>query len=216
MVYGRGGRGNGRFGRGGRGRGGRFGTKSQGSGSQNKKDTSKVKFAPQSQGSRTTASYNTVRDAIISQIQKSYKDGTDVVKSIKDRKVVDLSLDKPELMESQEANAAKKEISQAGLNIKYQKELRCFMERKNALQEGLSKAYALIFNNYCTRSMQSRVEEHPEFETKIENNPIELLEAIKALMHDTVRAVYPMVSMTDAFARLINSNNKMTSIYLTM
>ena len=167
-----------------------------------------MKFAPQSQGSRSTASYNTVKEAIISQIQKSYKNGADVVKSIKQGKVVDLSLDKPELMVSQEADATKKQINQAGLNIKYQEELRCFMERKNALEEGLSKAYALIFNNYCTRAMQSRVEEHPEFETKIEDDPLQLLEAIKALMHDTVRAVYPMVSMTDAFARLINSKQQ--------
>jgi hypothetical protein len=66
------------------------------------------------------------------------------------------------------------------------------------------KAYALIFG-YCNKTMQSRVEEHPEFETSIKNDPIKLLEAIKVLMHDPIRAQYPMMSMTDSLTRLINS-----------
>ena len=68
----------------------------------------------------------------------------------------------------------------------------------------MSKAYALIFNNYCTKPMQARIEEHPEFESRIEDNPIELLEMIKTLMHDTVRAIYLVASITEALARLIN------------
>ena len=52
--------------------------------------------------------------------------------------------------------------------------------------------------------MQSQIEEHPDFESKIKNNPIALLDAIKILMHDPVRAQYPMVLMTEALTRLIN------------
>jgi hypothetical protein len=50
--------------------------------------------------------------------------------------------------------------------------------------------------------MQNRIEEHPEFDSKIDNDPIALLEVIKILMHDTVRAQYPEVSMTESLARL--------------
>ncbi|MGC9208147.1 C2HC-type zinc finger protein, partial [Acidithiobacillus sp.] len=53
--------------------------------------------------------------------------------------------------------------------------------------------------------MQSRVEEHPEFDTTIKNNLIKLLEVIKVLMHEPVCAQYPMISMTDALTRLINA-----------
>ena len=52
--------------------------------------------------------------------------------------------------------------------------------------------------------MQSRIEEHPDFDSKIENDPIALLESIKTLMHDPVRAQYPLVSMTEALIRLVN------------
>ena len=74
----------------------------------------------------------------------------------------------------------------------------------DALQKGMNKAYALFFTNYCTRAMQSRIEEHPEFATKLKNDPIATLEAIKNPMHDSVRAQYPLVSMVDALGRLIN------------
>src|SRR5210317_1915166 len=79
------------------------------------------------------------------------------------------------------------------------------MERKDTLRTGMNKAYALIYDNYCTRAMQARIEEHPDFETKIEDNPIELLDAIKTLTHDTVRATYPLASITDAHTRFVNA-----------
>ena len=39
--------------------------------------------------------------------------------------------------------------------------------------------------------MQHRIEEHPDFESTIQNDPIELLKAIKIVMHDPIRAKIP-------------------------
>ncbi|MGC8553782.1 MAG: hypothetical protein ACP5O7_13115, partial [Phycisphaerae bacterium] len=72
------------------------------------------------------------------------------------------------------------------------------------LCQGLTKAYALIFGNYCTKAMQSRVEAHPDFEKEIENDPIKLLEVIKVLMHDPICAQYPLISMANALSQLVN------------
>jgi ATP/maltotriose-dependent transcriptional regulator MalT len=55
-----------------------------------------------------------------------------------------------------------------------------------------------------TKTMQSRIEEHPDYESTLKNDPIAVLEAIKTLMPDPVRAQYPLVSMTDALSRLVN------------
>jgi len=52
--------------------------------------------------------------------------------------------------------------------------------------------------------MQARIEQHPDFGDKIEDDPIALLEAIRECMHDTVRAQYPYVSVTDAIRRVLN------------
>ena len=129
----------------------------------NKDKSAELKFAPQGSGKTTTATYNTVKEAIVNHIQKNYKNGQDVAKSIKQMRKLDLSAVEPTLSISTNNEAAAKELEQAGYNIKYQEELRHHMDRSGALDEGLSKAYALIFNNYCTKAIQSRIEEHPDF-----------------------------------------------------
>jgi hypothetical protein len=54
--------------------------------------------------------------------------------------------------------------------------------------------------------MQNRIEEHPEFETTICDDPIELLNKIKVLIHDPIRAKYPFVSLTEAISRMLKLN----------
>ena len=54
----------------------------------------------------------------------------------------------------------------------------CFLlypitEREDTLNENLLKAYALIFSNYCSKTIQNRIEEHPDFESVIRDDPIE-------------------------------------------
>ena len=106
------------------------------------------------------ATYNSVKEAIISHIQKSYTNGQDVVKSLKTMVIVDLQAMEPSLLISNDLDDTRRSLEQAGYNIKYQEELRRHMDRTDALEEGMSKAYALIMNNYTTRAMQARVEEH--------------------------------------------------------
>ena len=74
------------------------------------------------------------------------------------------------------------------------------MNQKDTLNEGLNKVYALIFKNYCTKGMQAKIEEHPDFDAKIKDNPIELLETIKVLMQDSVWAVNPMIPLLDTMS----------------
>ena len=52
--------------------------------------------------------------------------------------------------------------------------------------------------------MQHRIKEHPDFGSKIQNDPIELLKAIKIVMHDPIRAKYPYASLTEALMRTLN------------
>ena len=56
------------------------------------------------------------------------------------------------------------------------------------------QVHSLIITVFCTKTMVHRIEQHPEYKTKIQDNPIALLEAIKTLMHDPVRAQYPIIS----------------------
>ena len=97
-----------------------------------------------------------------------------------------------------------KKLEQDGFNRIYQAEIKQLLDRERAVEDNLDKAYALMFGTYCSKVIQSWVEEHPDYETRIRVDPIELLKTVNVLMPDTVRAKYPCASLYDAMVCLFN------------
>ena len=199
----------------GRGRGGRNSSYGRGrgrvagrSGNSTKTQEREVKFSPINyQGKTTVATYATTKDAVVQHIRKTYRGGIDIGQSIEDGVILDLNTRMPVRSISTRTDATEKVVDQSGLDIRFQEELRRHLERKDTLEQGMDKAYALIFSTYCTKVMQGRIENHPDFDT-IKNDPIAVLEAIKSLMHDSVRAQNPVVSMTETLKRLVNARQQ--------
>jgi hypothetical protein len=54
-----------------------------------------------------------------------------------------------------------------------------YTKRKHKLEDNMNKMYSLIYLQHCNKTIQDRIHAHPDFETKIENDPIELLRAIE-------------------------------------
>ena len=79
-----------------------------------------------------------------------------------------------------------------GLDIIYQAQITRYIERVETLDQNLTRAYALIYSTYCNRTLQNRIEEHPNFETTIRDNLIELLKVIQILMHRPSRGKIPI------------------------
>ena len=154
---------------------------------------------PQSGGTEHNgATYATIRDHIIQQVQKNYKHGQDVATSIRNMEVIDLSKEAPVRKVSEKSNNTEKKVEQDGFNLIYNVEYTRFAKQQEALSQNLIKTYALILSNYCTKGMENRIEEHPEFETKIRDDPIELLKAIEMLVHNPMRTRYPFASLMEA------------------
>ena len=78
-----------------------------------------------------------------------------------------------------------------------------YVKKKELYENNIIKAYATIFE-YCSKTIQARIRELSDYESKIRNNPIELMKAIKELMHSPIRAKYAFATLTDAFERLLN------------
>ena len=163
-----------------------------------------MKFSPNIQGRAQGATYASIKEHIVGKVQTTFKGGHDIAKSLKDMKVIDLKAEEPKRALSDETDEKKRTIAQDGIDIKYQEELRRHLDRKDNLDQGLKKAYSLIYYGYCTKTMQTRIEEHPPFATKIEDNPIALLEAIQTLTHDPIRAQNPMISKLTAMRNFLN------------
>jgi hypothetical protein len=203
---GREGRGNNRgrgSGRGGRGFQRNSHQKSKNSSSSNYEKKEDYKFTPHIQGKPQQATYATVREAVIQHIQKNYKNGYDVAQCLEERKVVDLTSQMPIRTISTETDKEIREIEQKGHDMIFDAKYKRYLEKEEALDYNLKKAYSLIMDSYCTRTMQARVESHPDFSKSIVNDPIALLEAIKILMHETQRAQCPEISMTEALVRCV-------------
>ena len=153
-----------------------------------------IKFSPAVTGTSGVA-YATVKDVILQHIQTNFDGGHDIAKSLRDGQMIDISSSKPSRTISGETEEAARAIQQDGFNIQYELEYKEWMERRNKLKEGMFKAYSLILSEYCNKTMQARIETHPKYESKIQDNAIALLEVIKTLMHNPVRAQYPIASM---------------------
>jgi len=126
-----------------------------------------------------------VRDTIIQKIQKEYYHGIDIVQSIRDDEYIDMQAEKPKRVIAEKqamdeqgilTNRNKDDISteQDGLDIDYREELSTWRKRSEYFKTNKARAYALIFT-YYNKTMQNRVEESANFETKIRDDPLELL-----------------------------------------
>ena len=188
----------------GRGRSGRGRGRGRGRYQSTNNKSPEIKFYPHGSGKKgQTTTYATVKDHIISYVQRTYRHGQDIAISLRELKKRDLTSEEPTRKISSKTGDDKK-LEQDGFYMRYQAEIKQFLDRQSGLEENLMKAYALIFGTYCSKAIQSRVEEHPDFETTIRDDPIELLKTINILMHDTVRAKYPYASLHDVMMRLFN------------
>ena len=56
----------------------------------------------------------------------------------------------------------------------YKAEIGLWQKSRETLMQNSGKAYALIISMYCSKMIQERVEELPDYETKRRGDPIEL------------------------------------------
>jgi hypothetical protein len=150
-----------------------------------------------------TATYQTVKDYIIQLVKKSFRNGHDVADSIRKMDRIDMTSKEPIRRISVATNADNRVTEQEGYDILYKAEIDMYTKRKHKLEDNMNKTYSLIYLQHCSKTIQDRIHAHPDFETKIKNDPIELLKAIEILINDPVRARYPYTSVTGAMTRFM-------------
>ena len=121
-------------GREGRGRGARTGRgHGRTSSDHNDKEPTKykeaeLKFQPYGTiAGKIGATYQTVKDAIMQNIQRNYDYGQDLATSLRDMAPYDLKQHKPTLVRSTEIDPTDKAMEQRGLEILYQEELSLYL-----------------------------------------------------------------------------------------
>ena len=180
----------------------------------NKRKSKEFKFATQEQSQKGNyGTFNAVKEKIVIHIQKTYEFGRDIATAICDGKTFDPTTKRPtrnvyritpsatETVEEKTNRLLRESDGQKAFDIEYDSELKHYLKRKYLYKENEAMAFALIVNDYCTTAMKNRIQEHPEYEKKLLDDPIKLLDAIRILTHNPLRAVYPIASGVDVLYR---------------
>jgi hypothetical protein len=137
-------------------------------------------------------------------VQKSFRNGKDVADSMRKMEKMDMTTKiQIRRISRVSGGADEKATEQEGFDILYKAEIDMYTKRKHELEDNMNKTYSLIYLQHCNKTIQDRINAHPEFETKIKNDLIELLKAIEILINDPVRARYPYASVTKATTRFM-------------
>jgi hypothetical protein len=92
-------------------------------------------------------------DHSVQYVQKTYRNGQDAAVSIRNLTVMDLTPHELTRGISRDVDATAYLKAQAGKDIMYQAELERYLERKDTLEQNLTKAYALIFSTYRNKTI---------------------------------------------------------------
>lgn len=113
-------------------------------------------------------------------------------------------LQRPKLQQSTDDDEAVAKVENEEFRIEFQDAIKRHNKNVDNLQQGLDRAYGLIWSDYMTASMINRIEQHPDNVSKIKGAVIALIKAIKASMHETTRAQKPILSAIQAITKLFN------------
>jgi hypothetical protein len=144
--------------------------------------------------------FASVKDAIVLHFKKATK--IEILTSLDKMQLTTTPEPVRKLSTATDPNDKREE--QIGLDIVFTSDRDSWKARKEKLDDGMVSAYVTIMTDCCTKSMRVRIEEHPDFETKILNDPIELLNAIKLLIHAPKRAQYPLMDWLNTSKRFLN------------
>jgi hypothetical protein len=137
-------------------------------------------------------------------VQKSFRNGKDVADSKRKMDRINMTSKIPVRKLSRAMDADDRATEQEGYDILYKAEIDMYMKRRDKLEDNMNKMYSLIYLQHCSnKTIQDRIHAHPDFKTKIKNDPIELLKAIEILINDPVQARYPYASVTEAMTRFM-------------
>ena len=183
-------------------------------------DKKDYRFHPHGIGrEQQTCTFDTARDHCIQHIQSTYDYGTDMATALRNLKEFDFEALRPtreqvqlEAMEGASEQELKtiednRRFLQESADMTYKDEYARFSKRKAKYSENQGKAYAYIFGK-CVKELQTRVEEHKDFEATIRNDPIALLKHLSEAMNVPVKETYPLATATEVLLQLLQTRQK--------
>ena len=192
-----------RSGRGGRGSANR---KDQNK-SQNKKKKTLEDYWFYVGSDKQASDFETTYEFMINFIKRTYMRGNDIAESLRILKNPDTNLWKPSLEVSLSEDEHEKNRDNRQFELDYKAEYDEYMKRKRNFEENRYKAYAELWAR-CNRTMKAKIEARTDYESRIYNDPIELIKAIKEHALNYEESRYEMAIIFDALKAFVNCRQR--------
>ena len=172
-------------------------TSQNGGSNQRKYDPKKAEFKfmlhePNKKGGYT---YDKIFEAITLKIQKEYSGARFVVNSLRRRTRQGPTA--PVRDTSNLPDPAAKAIEQETFDRKYEILMAHHIKLQDEFEDNLIRAYGLVYDNYCAKGMQVALKELPDFETRVRDDPLVLLEEVEKLTHVSRKANHPLLALVE-------------------
>ena len=161
------------------------------------------KFHPHGSG-KNIASFSQTLNEIILSIQKSWDGGKDMADTLEAREKIDMKKERPQREQSMESDEEMNAFEQESLDMAYKEEYKRYLGGTDLYEKNLPKAFALIMKNYCTTQMVIRLKEIGDYESRVKNDVLMLLDEIEKIMNQLKRSSYPFISLAETLCSLLN------------
>ena len=147
------------------------------------------KFFGHDSGRKNGYTYEKIEEAIITKIQATFEGNTVpfIVRSLRDRSKHEF--EEPQLVVSEATEPILKEREQRKNDKKYDKQYDQWIENNAEFDSLWQKAYALIWESYCSTELKVTAKEMSMFNSHIRDDPLILLQTVEHLMHVPMKAV---------------------------
>ena len=156
---------------------------------------------------RQATDFETTTEFIINHIKKTYSHGIDIAAALSSMTPVDTSTWKPSLEMSLETDDQLRNNENRQFEIEFKELNSRYLTRLDNYEQNAIKAYALIWER-CSQAMKDKIANLSNFETAIENDPIELLKEIKRNALNYQEYKYDMSILYDAFRHLLTTRQQ--------
>lgn len=151
--------------------------------------------------------FTQISSYLINHIKKSYKYGNDIATALENKTPFDMKSVFPTLQVSTEQDNAVAAAENKQFEMLFKAQLDKYVEREAIYESNCGNAYAFLYE-HCNKTMQNKIKSRSDFDSKIKNDPIELLKAIEEQSISYQEKRYEFSTITDAIKNFINAKQR--------
>ena len=165
---------------------------------------------------KTSESFGKIKETIILKIQKTFDDPMDIAESIRNnlKKVYKAT----ELVKSTKGPGDEKNLENMLFLEQFKIDFTIYRSEAKRFDGAWVKAFALIWDTYCSKDVQRTIKEMPDYASVIRNDPVALLNIVESLMHTPEKAKYPTLTLIEvllSFLKVRQGDNEELFDYLS-